>query len=145
MFGNKIPISGEQSRRKEIGGSHQVSSVEENDVLSAQPRVCLTAARARPASAKQRELCIDELLVRTHFLNVVIRWTGLAPWEFEFLSPGCHTFTFLDKPVMVVVTLRAVPLWACGSSLPRRRARGRCRTRREDATGVPRSYETAPC
>jgi len=24
-------------------------------------------------------------------LIVMIRWTGLAPWEFEFLFPGCLT------------------------------------------------------
>jgi len=28
--------------------------------------------------------CIDKLLVRIHFIIVMIRWTGLAPWEFEF-------------------------------------------------------------
>jgi len=25
----------------------------------------------------------DNLLVRSHFIIVMIRWTGLAPWEFE--------------------------------------------------------------
>jgi len=29
-------------------------------------------------------LFIDNLLVRVHFTIVMIRWTGLAPWEFEF-------------------------------------------------------------
>jgi len=28
---------------------------------------------------------IDNLLVRIHFIIVMIGWTGLAPWEFEFL------------------------------------------------------------
>ena len=27
---------------------------------------------------------IDNLLVRNHFIIVMIRWTGLAPWELEF-------------------------------------------------------------
>ena len=27
-------------------------------------------------------------LVRIHFIIVMIRWTGLAPWEFEFPFPG---------------------------------------------------------
>ena len=27
---------------------------------------------------------IDNLLVRIHFIIVMIRWTGLAPWVFEF-------------------------------------------------------------
>ena len=29
----------------------------------------------------------DNLLVRVHFIIVMIRWTGLAPWEFEFPFP----------------------------------------------------------
>ena len=29
---------------------------------------------------------IDTLLVRIHLIIVMIRWTGLAPWEFEFLK-----------------------------------------------------------
>ena len=32
----------------------------------------------------EREFFIDNLLVRIHFNIVLIRWTGLAPWEFEF-------------------------------------------------------------
>jgi len=39
----------------------------------------------------QRELLIDNLLVRIHFIIVMIRWTGLAPWEFEFPFPGSLT------------------------------------------------------
>jgi len=35
------------------------------------------------------------LLVRTHFIIVMIRWTGLAPWESEFPFPGSLTSTFL--------------------------------------------------
>ena len=34
----------------------------------------------------EREFFIDNLLVRIHFIIVMIRWTGLAPWEFEFPS-----------------------------------------------------------
>ena len=26
----------------------------------------------------------NNLLVRIHLISVMIRWTGLAPWEFEF-------------------------------------------------------------
>jgi len=43
----------------------------------------------------QREFCIDNLLVRVHFIVSMIRWTGLAPWEFEFPFPGSLTSTFL--------------------------------------------------
>ena len=38
-----------------------------------------------------REFFIDNLLVRIHFIIVMIRWTGLAPWEFEFPFPGSRT------------------------------------------------------
>ena len=38
--------------------------------------------------AREKELFIDNLLVRIHFIIVMIGWTGLATWEFEFLSPG---------------------------------------------------------
>jgi len=37
---------------------------------------------------------IDNLLVRNHFIIVMIRWTGLAPWEFELPFPGSLTSTF---------------------------------------------------
>ena len=45
----------------------------------------------------EREFFTDNLLVRVHFIMVMIRWTGLAPWEFEspFLSvhlPSCSQF-----------------------------------------------------
>ena len=43
-----------------------------------------------------RELFIDNLLVRIHFIIEVIRWTGLAPCEFEFPFPGSLTSTFLE-------------------------------------------------
>ena len=44
----------------------------------------------------ERELSIDNLLVRIHFIIVMIRWTGFAPWEFEFPFPGSLTSTFLQ-------------------------------------------------
>jgi len=44
-----------------------------------------------------KEFFIDNLLVRIHFTIVMIRWTGLAPWEFEFPFPGSLTSTFLAK------------------------------------------------
>ena len=36
----------------------------------------------------EREFVIDKLLVRIHFIIVMIKWTGLAPWEFEFPLAG---------------------------------------------------------
>ena len=41
------------------------------------------------------EFFIDNLLVRIHFIIVMIRWNGLAPWESEFPFPGSLTSTFL--------------------------------------------------
>jgi len=53
------------------------------------------------ASPAKREFFIDNLLVRIHFIIVMIRWTGLAPREFEFPFPGSLTSTFLDSPANV--------------------------------------------
>ena len=39
----------------------------------------------------EREFFVHNLLVRIHFIIVMIRWTGLAPWEFEFPFPGSLT------------------------------------------------------
>ena len=43
---------------------------------------------------RERELFIDNLLVRIHFIIEMIWWTGLAQWEFEFPFPGSLTSTF---------------------------------------------------
>jgi len=45
--------------------------------------------------ARQRVFFFDNLLVRIHFIIVMIRWTGIAPWEFEFPFSGSFTSTFL--------------------------------------------------
>ena len=37
---------------------------------------------------RKREFLIDNLLVRIHFIIVIIRWAGLAPCEFKFPFPG---------------------------------------------------------
>jgi len=42
-----------------------------------------------------RELFIANLLIRVHFIIVMIRWTGLAPWEPAFHFPGSLTSTVL--------------------------------------------------
>ena len=44
----------------------------------------------------QKEFFIDNLLVQIHYIIVMIEWTGLAPWEFEYPFPGSLTSTFLD-------------------------------------------------
>ena len=40
---------------------------------------------------------IDNLLVRIHFIIVMVRWTGLAPWELEFPFPGSLASTRLAQ------------------------------------------------
>ena len=55
-----------------------------------------------PVSGWEREFFIDNLLVRNHFIIVMIRWTGLASWQFEFPFTGSLTSTFLglgESPV----------------------------------------------
>ena len=44
----------------------------------------------------ETDFFIDNLLVRTHLIIVMIRWTGLASWEFEFPFPGSLTSTLLE-------------------------------------------------
>ena len=44
----------------------------------------------------RREFFVDNLLVRTHFIIVMILWTGIAPWEFEFHFPGSLIYTLLE-------------------------------------------------
>ena len=50
--------------------------------------LCHTAAARRRGGLqiREREFFIDNLLVRIHFIIVMIRWTGLAPCE---LSETC--------------------------------------------------------
>ena len=49
-------------------------------------------------SDTESDFIIDKLTVRIHFIIVMIRWTGLAPWEFEFPFPGSITSTFMCTP-----------------------------------------------
>ena len=58
-----------------------------------------TPVNRKPQTAgavpREGELFLDNLLARIHFIIVMIRWTGLAPWDFEFPFPGSRTSTFL--------------------------------------------------
>ena len=49
----------------------------------------------RMGKARERELFIGNRMVRIHFVIVMIRWTGPAPWECEFHFSGSLTSTFL--------------------------------------------------
>ena len=48
-----------------------------------------------PYREREREFLIDHLPVQIHLIIVMIRWNGLAPWEFEFPFPGSLTSSFL--------------------------------------------------
>ena len=56
---------------------------------------CMWSAGRAGAAGTDREFFFDNLLVRNHYIFVIIRWTGLAPQEFEFRFPGSLTSTFL--------------------------------------------------
>ena len=45
-------------------------------------------SRAQTLNPIERDLCIDNLLVRIHVINVMNRRTGPAPWEVEFALLG---------------------------------------------------------
>ena len=53
----------------------------------------MSAANDAGGTTCEKELFVDNLLVRIHCIIVVIRWTGLAPWEFELPFPGNLTST----------------------------------------------------
>ena len=44
----------------------------------------------------EREFFFGSLFVQVYFIIVMIGWTGLAPWEFEFPFPDSLTSTFLE-------------------------------------------------
>ena len=44
---------------------------------------CCCVLRDKCWEGSEREFFIDDLLVRIHFIIVMIRWTGLAPWEWK--------------------------------------------------------------
>jgi len=59
-------------------------------------RVMKKKKKAGPGSScrvGERDFIIDSLLVRINFIIVMIRWTGLAPWEIEFPFQGSLTST----------------------------------------------------
>ena len=59
--------------------------------MSMKGRIPVPTTEQEGAKNAEREFFIDNLLVRIHFIIVMIRWTGLAPWEFEFPFPGSLT------------------------------------------------------
>ena len=49
----------------------------------------------------ERKFFVDNPLVQIHFVIVMIRWTGLAPGEFEFPFPGNVTSAFLVQVTLL--------------------------------------------
>ena len=45
--------------------------------------------RVRCPRLLKREFFVDNLLVRIHYIIVMVKWAGLAPWEFESPFPVC--------------------------------------------------------
>ena len=79
----------------ECGGAQDIH-VHENDDQNAGPDDAICSVYVAPDKVcPEREFFIDNLLIRIHFIIVMIRWTGLAPWEFEFSFPGSLTSTIL--------------------------------------------------
>jgi len=63
------------------------------------------------AGGSERVFFIDNLLVRIHFIIVMIRWTGLAQWDFAFPFPGSLTSTFLDGVCQPKANLSRKSTW----------------------------------
>ena len=57
----------------------------------------------------ERELFIDNLLVRIHLIIVMIRWTGLMPWGFEFPFPWHGTVAREPLTVSFLAELTEYP------------------------------------
>jgi len=53
------------------------------------------------------------LLVRNHSIIVIIWWTGLAPWKFQFPFPGSLTSNFLVLRVLLEAVVFRI--WFLGS------------------------------
>ena len=50
----------------------------------------------------EKEFFTDNLLVRVPLNIKMIRWTGLAPWEFEFSFPNGLIATFLKLLLLLL-------------------------------------------
>ena len=61
----------------------EVSSQGDLGAAGHAPQILISKERERERE-RVSEFFLDNLLVRVHFIIVTIRWTGLAPLEFEF-------------------------------------------------------------
>ena len=69
--------------------AHIRQSGSDSGAGTAHPALVRRSRRRRHLLEREgEELFIDNLLVRIHLIIEMIRWTGLAPWEFGFPFPG---------------------------------------------------------
>ena len=54
-----------------------------NKVLDTDAAIKLVLVAGGGLNPEERDVFIDNLLVRIHLIIVMMRWTGLAPWDFE--------------------------------------------------------------
>jgi len=80
----------------------------------------------RPPAVRgvEREFFIDNLLVRIHFIIVMIRWTGLAPWEFESPFQGSLTQQTAGNPFEPASDPFRQRVWGQGFRVSALRLRG---------------------
>ena len=100
LLHNKSIVTGDRgTQMKRSGPPPPIHIFKKVSCLQTIPKLTCWVCGTRPSTLErrrfaERELFIDNLLVRIHFIIVMIRWTGLAPWEFEFPFPGSLTSTF---------------------------------------------------
>ena len=58
-------------------------------------RPAMEMAGAASRQVREREFFIDNLLVRIHCIIVMIKWTGIAPWELARREASRQVFSSL--------------------------------------------------
>ena len=70
--------------------------------------------RHHASALEEREFFIDNLLVRIHFIIVMIRWAGLAPWQHtEVGRVGWHHASALEEVCVCVCVCVFVCVCVC--------------------------------
>ena len=89
--GTQVPDPGTRNPEQEICITNYDASVSNSDSRIPNPE----SRNATPGRCREREFFIDNLLVQIHFIIEMIKWAGLAPWEFEFPFSGSLISTCL--------------------------------------------------
>jgi len=61
---------------------HEAGPLNYPDDIADSNQLVVNKEHSLSPGRSEREFLIDNLLVQNHFIIVMIRWTGLAPWEF---------------------------------------------------------------